>query len=287
MAKKVMFEGQEYAFPDDATDSEMSTALGKLNIQVKSTEPKTSAEDENALFAKQDEQQAPSTGGDVQPQGGANESSRNASEGATDTASQSRVSSLKQESLNEDERIFRDKIVKIESGGLAQPYARTGIRPEGGQSGSSAYGPAQITKGLIVNYLTKRGKLFEDSEVEAMLNLMDRQKVALKIGGRDRESYEKGGSNAAYADFMAEQYGYDTVEEFLDAFDYSGDLGLSKDNQFKLQYENFSRKMLKDTLKEAKGDQLLAASVWHGGENWKTAASKGDTKRYRDKFERL
>lgn len=266
MPQQINFEGQEYTFPDDASNEEISTALGKLNVQVKSTEPKTDQKEEDALFQQSEE------------------SELLADENAPTTK---RVSDFKQESLNPEERTFRDKIVEVETGGLSNKYARTSIKPKDGEKGSSAYGPAQITKGLLVEFLTKRGKMFTDDEVKAMLELVDRQKVSLKIGGRDRADYEEGGTHAAYGAHMAEQYGYDTVEEFLEAFDYAGDLGLSKDTKFKLQYENFSRKMLKATLKDAKGDQLLAASVWHGGEKWKTSSSKGDTARYRDKFNRI
>lgn len=306
MSKVIKFEGQEYSFPDDATDGEMSVALSKLNVQTKSTEPQSNKEDEAAFeetyFAQ------PSDSGDKQfsgrevvktdnpvPERKTNDSNRKTNESTAAPTVQGRVSQFEQEPLNEDQRVFRDKIVKIESGGLSQPYARTGIAPKKRKvgdkprtgDGSSAYGPAQITRGLMVNYLANKGKMFTDSEVQAMLEMVDRQKVSLIIGGNDRADYSAGGTHAAYGEFMADAYGYETTEEFLDAFDYGGDLGLSEDRKFKLQYENFSRKMLKDTLKEAKGDQLLAASVWHGGSKWKTAKSKGDTKLYREKFNRL
>ena len=35
------------------------------------------------------------------------------------------------------------------------------------------------------------------------------------------------------------------------------------------------------------GNELEAASIWHGGKGWKKAKSKKSTKQYRDKFELL
>lgn len=293
MSKQVQFEGSEFTFPDDASNEEIITALGTVDMPIKSTEPKTNKDNEvkyEELFAQ------PSDSGDKQfsdrevviadnPRQGTDVKGDDKT--ATPVVSGRVSRSFESESLSPDEKTFRDSIIKIETGGVDNPFIRTTVKPKDGQSGSSAYGPAQITRGLLVDYLANKRKMFTPQEVDMLLDLTDRQKVSLIIGGRDRQAYSKGGSNAAYGSFMASAYGYEDVEEFLDDFDYGGTLGLGEDPQFKLHYENIARKMLKQTLKDAGGDAKEAASVWHGGANWKTASSKADTKRYREKFDKL
>lgn len=185
--------------------------------------------------------------------------------------------------LNKKQQSFRDKIANIETGGLENPYIRTKARPSGKQSGSSAYGTFQITKGLLKQHL-KNGKAFEESELDAMRTLEERQQVAVLIGGRDRPKFELGGSQYAQSRMLMKKYGFEDVTTFLDAFDYGGDFGLSEDDEFQMQYEQFGRKMLNSALRKAGGDELEAASVWHGGAGWKKAKSIKDTNKYRDKY---
>ena len=178
---------------------------------------------------------------------------------------------------------FSERITSIESGGLDETFIRTGLTG----SGSSAYGPVQITRGLISGYLKNKPTLFSTKDVAAMHELAERQRIGLKIGGSDLPRYSKGGSDHAQAKVWAKRYGYETVDEFLTAFDYGGDYGLAGDADFELQYESFSRKMLADHLKGAKGDEVLAAQRWHGGLDFATAKSKGNTKAYKKKYETL
>lgn len=186
--------------------------------------------------------------------------------------------------LNKKQQTFRDTIAKVETGGIEDPFIRTQAKPSGKQSGSSAYGTFQITKGLIKSYSANKPKMFEEGELAAMATLQERQQVALMIGGRDRQKFETGGSEYPRTRVMMQKFGYENSKDFLDAFDYGGDYGLKDDNEFQLQYEGFSRKMLNDTLKQAGGDQLEAASRWHGGSGWAKAKSKKDTNIYREKF---
>jgi hypothetical protein len=301
MSKQVQFEGGDYTFPDDATQEEIIGALSEIDFPIKAVEDETTKEDEASyeeLFA------TPSDSGDKQfsdrevvkadnPLQRDNQQNDGTNvKGADKTAASTtpgRVSrSFESESLSKDERVFRDSIVQVETGGVDNAYIRTTVKPKKGEAGSSAYGPAQITRGLLVTYLANRRKLFKPSEIDMLLDLTDRQKVSLIIGGTDRKAYSRGGSNAAYGAFMADAYGYDDVEEFLDDFDYGGTLGLGVDANFKVQYENVARKMLKQTLKDAGGDQLEAASVWHGGTNWrKSKAHRKYTDQYRMKFGKL
>lgn len=185
--------------------------------------------------------------------------------------------------LNTKQQSFRDKIAHIETGGLDNPYIRTKARPAGKQSGSSAYGTFQITKGLLKQFI-KKDKMFEEDELKAMSKLEERQQVAVLIGGRDRARFELGGSDHAQSRMLMKRFGFEDNKSFLDAFDYGGDFGLTDDDEFQMAYESFGRKMLNNTLRRAGGDELEAASVWHGGANWKKAKSIRDTNKYREKY---
>lgn len=188
--------------------------------------------------------------------------------------------------LNTKQRSFAENIAQVETGGLDNRHIRTKVRPNGSEKGSSAYGPYQITHGLLEGTLEESPNLFNEVEQRAVQELMERQELALAIGGRDRGLYEKGGLKHGLANRWAKQYGFESTDKFLDAFDYGGDLGLSDDGDFQTLYEGFARKLLNKHLKDAGGDDVEAASVWHGGPNWKTK-HKASTNQYRDKYNKL
>lgn len=188
--------------------------------------------------------------------------------------------------LNTKQRSFAENIAQVETGGLSNRFIRTKVRPNDNERGSSAYGPYQITHGLLEGTLEESPDLFNDVERRAVQELMQRQELALAIGGRDRLQYEKGGLKHGLANRWAKQYGYESTDKFLDAFDYGGDMGLSDDGDFQTLYEGVARKLLNKHLKDAGGDELEAASVWHGGPNW-SRKNKSTTSQYRDKYSRL
>jgi len=175
-----------------------------------------------------------------------------------------------------------DVIKKIEVGDREQPFIRTTVAPtKPKERGSTAYGPLQITSGLLGGYLKTRLKLFTNNEAQAMRLLRERQEIAIKVGGKfDRPKFEKGGAQRAWADSQAEAMGYETTKDFLDAFDYGGNYGLHTDKTFMKLYDNFSKKMLNDVLKLAKGIGVDAAAIWHGGPDWKTSKHAASTKAY-------
>ena len=189
--------------------------------------------------------------------------------------------------LNDKQSGYIDRIGEIETGGLEDRFVRTQVKPQSGGAGSSAYGPYQITHGLLEGTVEQSPQMFGPEELQAAQELMERQEIALAVGGRDRNKYQKGGAKHGMANRWAKQYGYETVEDFLNAFDYGGDLGLSDDGDFQVLYESFARKMLTQNLKDAGGDELEAASRWHGGSNWNKGKHKGTTEQYRKKYQKL
>lgn len=185
--------------------------------------------------------------------------------------------------LNPEQKKFVDTIRTIETGGVQNPYIRT----KAVGTGSSAYGPWQITKGLLESSLKSSPDMFDERETQAMQDLIQRQKIALAVGGSDRAKYGAGGAKAAQGAAWAKQYGFASVNDFLNAFDYGGDYGLSQDTDFQLVYEGVAHKLLVSQLDETGGDALEAASRWHGGRGWKNASSKAHTEIYRKRYQKL
>lgn len=185
--------------------------------------------------------------------------------------------------LNDTELGFASTIGEIETGGLENRFIRTKMAG----TGSSAYGPYQITRGLLRGTLKNSPDLFDEQEREVVEDLIARQSVSLAVGGSDRKKYEKGGLRYGQARKWATQYGFDDVNSFLDAFDYGGDFGLSEDGDFMVQYENIGRKLLRKHLTEAGGDAVQAAAVWHGGPNWKRGKHRKQTQAYISKYRSL
>ena len=185
--------------------------------------------------------------------------------------------------LTDKQAEFAKNIAQIETGGLQNRSVRTQVKPSGSQKGSSAYGTYQITHGLLRGTLENQVIALSGQERAAAEELMARQEVSLSIGGRDRVNYQAGGTKHGIAQKWAKEYGYEDVESFLNDFDYGGTLGLADDADFQVLYESFARKLLNKHLKDAGGDMVAAAAVWHGGP---TGAGK-TTEQYKQKMRKL
>jgi hypothetical protein len=145
------------------------------------------------------------------------------------------------------EEDFLKAIRAQETGGLADPWIRTSVY----DSGSTAYGPYQVTKGLNDTYLRNSRDLFTEEEAAALQQLVERQALAAKVGGsKDRKKA------AASGKFSKEQ---------LDAYDYGGSLGIP--DKARPHIESAQKKMLLDVYKRNGGDFHAAALEWHGGRN--------------------
>lgn len=275
MVQRVEFEGTIHEFPDDFSEEEIGGMLDSFD-------PNTL----DNIFDGDGRQELPTEGttamtdGIFQPE---LETISAEEEAELFPESDLRVREQELPVMNAKLQGFHERITSIETGKLEETFIRTQVNG----SGSSAYGPVQITRGLVMGYMKNKSKLFTVPEREAMLEMAERQRISLKIGGSDITKHQRGGSEHAQARVWAKRYGYETVDEFLTAFDYGGDFGLADDEDFALKYESFSRKMLQDTLKGAKGDEMEAASRWHGGMAWSTAKSKKGTKAYREKYQAL
>lgn len=175
---------------------------------------------------------------------------------------------------------FAALIAEIETGPFTNKNIRTTYQPE---RGSSAWGKWQVTMGLLENVIQGGHIDFTVKEMQAIEKLLERQGVALLVGGRDRELYEHTGEYYALTDYWAELYEYDSIEAFLDDFDYGGTLGLANDKEFLAMYTSVAKKLLALTLKQAEGDLVEAAGVWYGG----LGNTGPEIDRYKKKFSEL
>lgn len=251
----IEFEGQQHEFPDDFTDEEVSAALEDFTSDNAAAVSLPTFDD---------------SGSDTGYQG-------------TVTIPVDDLETDGLVSLSAAEQKFADDIAEIETGNLQNRFIRTQVKG----SASSAYGTYQITRGLLRGTLQNNPDVFTEAEQRAAQALIERQSVALAVGGSDRAAYEPGGRKHAMALRWAQQYGYDNVKTFLDDFDYGGTLGLSNNGQFQVMYENIGRKLLQQHLKDADGNGQQAAAVWHGGPKWKNSTHKGTTQQYINKYNRL
>lgn len=165
--------------------------------------------------------------------------------------------------------LFSNVIAQIETGGERNPFIRTKYRTA---KGSSAYGPYQITYGLLKASLDT----LPPKEVPYALMLLERQRISLLVGGKDKTKYIHNREGL----FYSQQFGYPSVKAFLEDFDYGGTLGLASNESFKKSYERIAKHLLSITLEQAEGDMVKAAGIWYGG-----LGNQGtDINTYKEKF---
>lgn len=257
---KVNYGGDDYELPDDATDDEVLSFLDGLGTQ----------DVENGAPA-------------LQMGRGFETVDVNELESLFQVGEGEQTGEVNLMKLNAQQQTFANKIRTIETGGVKNPFIRTKAKG----TGSSAYGPYQITRGLLNAALTSSPDMFSAQEQQVAQDLMRRQQIALAVGGSDRAKYAPGGAKHAQGAAWAKQYGFESVDAFLAAFDYGGDYGLGEDADFQITYEAIAHKLLVAQLEETGGDELEAASRWHGGKGWRRAASRAHTDIYRQRFQKL
>lgn len=251
----VQYGGRNYEFPPNTSDDDISEALHNLGVEeVENGRPALGMARPSDKFSLDELDRM------------------FAEEGAPSMAK-----------LTDQQKRFVSNIRTIETGGVENPFIRT----KAAGTGSSAFGPVQITKGLLESTLQGQPQLFSETERAAMEDLVLRQKVALAVGGSDRSRYAPGGVKMAQGAAWAKKFGFADVQSFLNAFDYGGDFGLGQNSDFQLHYESVAEKLLLAQLEETGGDELEAASRWHGGKGWKNASSRKHTDIYRQRYQKL
>ena len=151
------------------------------------------------------------------------------------------------------------EVIREKESDKRNPFIRTRYKPKGG---STAYGPLQTTGQRVDTMLKTLKNVLSDEEKSALSLLRERQKLAAKYGGSDRAKYEDPDS----AEFK--------TKEFLDRYDYGGDLGID-DPVTQSLIESAQVKELRRHFDKYKGDVISAAAAWRGGDNWRSSSDLG------------
>lgn len=152
---------------------------------------------------------------------------------------------------------------EAETGGEVDPFTRTTVYG----SGSSAYGPAQLTKILAEDYLKKN--IWTEEERLYLNKFIGQGELFLKWGGRDMP---EGGIDP------------ETGED-VSRYDYGGSGDLTSEYD-KAIYEQVVKKMLLHTHYRCGGDLECTILNWKEGEGGAKVAST-DTDEYRNYYRRL
>jgi len=184
----------------------------------------------------------------------------------------------------DDQEKYLQGIMKIETGGLSDPFIRTNVKPREGEQGSSAYGPYQITSEHLEGALNNKDIPLTPEERTALEKVLARQHDSLIVGGRDAKIYGPGGPKELEGKALAQKWGYQDLSKFIKDFDYGGSLGYDGD---KLVLTQAQKKIALQNYKEAGNDPVKAAGQWHGGKNWKGGIYEGRTLEYMEKFKRV
>jgi hypothetical protein len=144
-----------------------------------------------------------------------------------------------------EDRLF-DAFAEAETGGIADPFIRTKVDDAVG--GSTAYGPVQITTGLMKGYKDNHSDLFTEDELTYIDSFLEQGALFNKFGNEpDKEGYDK-------------------------KFDYGGSGTLTSESDKEL-YNSVARKMLKQHHEDSKQDLDKTIKNWRFG----SSSSKGRT----------
>jgi hypothetical protein len=149
------------------------------------------------------------------------------------------------------------RIATAETGGEADKFIRTKAR--GAPGGSSAYGPAQLTMGLALQFKEGFSKLFNDEEKAYLDDFIEQGKKFLTYGN--------------VPDLPANKKKYD----------YGGKGDLTSKRQ-KEVYVGVVTKMLQHFFEKFGGDQEKVADAWRFGENSGLTVAKDDPRYHRVLF---
>jgi len=152
-----------------------------------------------------------------------------------------------------DEKYTDDyqKITNAETGGEKDPNIRTNVQG----SGSSAFGPAQLTKGLAEGYLNKEGMNWTDEEKGYLERFNKQGEKFLKYGGKDMEQ-------SIINEGLVP--GSPEAEAFKKKWDYGGEGELTSEKDKKM-YEQVVRKMMKEIRGRVGDDNDAFRREWRFG----------------------
>ena len=144
---------------------------------------------------------------------------------------------LQEMSIDAATDVLYDYVAQCETGGEVDPFIRTEVR----SSGSTAYGPVQLTQTLAYDYMTRWAKIFDDDELAYLRRFVNQGSLFLRHG-----------NNAAIF------AGYDP------RYDYGGSGHLNGIADRRL-YETTAKKILGHTYRIRANRQVAAfLRLWRG-----------------------
>lgn len=124
-----------------------------------------------------------------------------------------------------------------ETGGEKNPFIRTRVAPK---SGSTAYGPVQLTGKLAKDYLARKPELFDEDEKEFGQRFVEQADKFAKFGKNPNAK------------------GYDA------RYDYGGTGELADTPEDRALYERFAMKLIEAKWQESKGNLPKFIQAWRG-----------------------
>jgi hypothetical protein len=142
-----------------------------------------------------------------------------------------------------------------ETAAAPDPFIRTTISTA---PGSSAYGPTQITKRLVDDYLTRKSDLFTPAQTAFLEKMSKQGEVMLDMGNGDWKNLPD--------DWSKEIDGKTYTAADYKIFEYGGP-GVLRSPEDKALYEQVAKIMLAEHIRENDGDIAAAIQQWRGREN--------------------
>jgi hypothetical protein len=133
------------------------------------------------------------------------------------------------------DKVYR-ALSKAETGGEKNPWIRTREIPE---DGSSAWGPVQMTRTLVKDYLKRMPDEFDVNQTAFGKNLISQADKFLEFGNEPNKP------------------GYDPI------YEYGGTGHLTRDND-KVLYENLAKRIIELKLQDSGGDMSSFLKDWRG-----------------------
>ena len=147
-------------------------------------------------------------------------------------------------------------------------WARTSAKG----TGSSAYGPAQLTKNTAMDFRDKRGMNWSPEEKTFLDKFIKQGEMFLKVGGEDMESalQERGLTGQA-------------AENFRKTWGYGGSGAIGKTSRDRKMYEKVVKKMMLKIHKRTGNDTKAFWREWRFGQRGGLDPNKLDS-RYANEF---
>ena len=137
-------------------------------------------------------------------------------------------------------------------------FLRTQVKPAKGETGSTAYGPVQITKGLMSGYVGNKSDIeFSADEKDYIDRFMKQGEAFAAYGNGDWESIPEGST----VEVLGVEY---TRDEVKNTFEYGKAGVLTSPTDQKL-YDSVAKKIMADVLNGVGGDVAKFAQVWRFG----------------------